>query len=566
MKQFKSFLIILFLAIFIAPLLHVPATFALKGSDFNPGRIIDDGTFTNRNFMSAQGIQDFLNAKVPVCDTNGTQRSTHSNGSGGYYTRAQWGAMNGNSAPFTCLKDYIENPATKVNNYGNPSAQIAGGASAAQIIWNAAQESRINPAVLLVTLQKEQALIADDWPYAKQYRAAMGYGCPDTAECDTRYYGFSNQVKNAAAQFRRYLDNPGSYNYTKGTNFVRYNPDANCGGTTVNIQNMATAALYIYTPYQPNASSLANTTDDTPGPSGDNCGAYGNRNFWWYYNKWFGTTRDDPFNWDVVGTYIYDMNKNIEIPTDDMHPGERYKVTIKVQNMGTETWWRDGPNPIKLGTFAPYNNSSRICDSTWLSCTRPAKLKEESLGPGQVGHFEFIAAALNDPGEFRQYFQPVLEDRVWMTNDTGYNLYSRTTNRYNWQWMSYDAYSDSARTTPADVNNLARNQTIYITMRIRNTSASTWSNTGPYAVRIATAALKQTYGTNSPLCTPEWLTCSSPSLMQESLTVPGGIATFKFPVKASANLGEYREYFKPVVENKGWGLDNTNHMYLRTSR
>lgn len=539
---------------------------ALQGSDFNPGRIIDDGTFTNRNFMTAQDIQNFLNAKVPNCDTNGTQLTSHPNGSGGYYTRAEWGSLNGNSKPFTCLRNYVENPSTKSNNYSNPTAQIDGGISAAQIIWNAAQESRINPAVLLVTLQKEQGLITDDWPYASQYRSAMGYGCPDTAACDTKYYGFYNQVENAALQFRYYLDHPGAFNYTKGTNFIQYNPNANCGGTTVEIVNMATAALYIYTPYQPNASSLAKTADDTPGPAGDTCGAYGNRNFWWYYTKWFGTTRDDPFNWDISNVYIYDLQKNTNITTDNLHAGDQFKVTIKVTNLGSETWYRDGPNPIILGTSKPKDSFARICDITWLNCQRAAKLKEESLRPGESGHFEFIAAAVNQIGEYRQYFLPLLENRSWMTNDIGYNLYTRTTNRYDWQWMSYDAFKDSARTVSVKTDDLARGDITYITMRIKNTGPTTWSNNGSNPVRIATAQPDKPDSKLSPLCTPEWLTCSSPALMTENTVAPGSIATFKFPIKASSSIGEYREYFKPVIEYKGWGIDNPNHMYVRTTR
>ena len=44
-------------------------TKALSSSDFNAGRIIDDVVFRNKNSMSVQQIQDFLNAKVPTCDS-----------------------------------------------------------------------------------------------------------------------------------------------------------------------------------------------------------------------------------------------------------------------------------------------------------------------------------------------------------------------------------------------------------------------------------------------------------------------------------------------------------------
>ena len=51
------------------------------------------------------------------------------------------------------------------------------------------------------------------------------------------------------------------------------------------IQNTATASLYNYTPYQPNAAALA----AYPG-TGDACSAYGNRNFFYLFRKYFGST------------------------------------------------------------------------------------------------------------------------------------------------------------------------------------------------------------------------------------------------------------------------------------
>jgi hypothetical protein len=77
----------------------------------------------------------------------------------------------------------------------------------------------------------------------------------------------------------------GRFGKQPGVNFIGYNPSASCGGTNLNIQNYATAALYNYTPYQPNAASLA-----AGWGLGDGCSSYGNRNFFNYYTSWFGST------------------------------------------------------------------------------------------------------------------------------------------------------------------------------------------------------------------------------------------------------------------------------------
>src|SRR5690606_20162047 len=89
---------------------------------------------------------------------------------------------------------------------------------------------------------------------------------------------------DAARQFKKYSRDSHQYNHRAGyNNNVRYHPNAGCGSSTVFIQNQATAGLYNYTPYQPNAAAL----NDLYG-EGDGCSAYGNRNFWRIYSDWFG--------------------------------------------------------------------------------------------------------------------------------------------------------------------------------------------------------------------------------------------------------------------------------------
>jgi hypothetical protein len=120
------------------------------------------------------------------------------------------------------------------------------------------------------------------------YTRAMGYGCPDNAGglCDSTYNGLFNQLYMAARQFQRYTAGV-SGGYRAGiANNIQYNPDPDCGSTRVVIENQATANLYNYTPYQPNAAALAAGYG-----TGDGCSAYGNRNFWLHFTDWFGSTQ-----------------------------------------------------------------------------------------------------------------------------------------------------------------------------------------------------------------------------------------------------------------------------------
>lgn len=224
---------------------------------FDAGNIISDYVMGHYSSMSEAEIQSFLKSKNSCNDTNISKAQ--------YYSSHNYHIENGH---FVCMADERFN-----------------GESAAHIIWQAAQDYRINPKVIIVLLEKEQGLVTDTWPNSDlQYRSATGYGCPDTAACDSTYYGFKNQVRNAAELFRYILDHGSKY-YPVGNNYVKYNPNSACGGSTVNIQNRATSALYQYTPYQPNAAVL----NANPGTV-VSCGAYGNINFYRLFTSWFGDT------------------------------------------------------------------------------------------------------------------------------------------------------------------------------------------------------------------------------------------------------------------------------------
>lgn len=280
---------------------------AVTMQTWKAGRILDDPIFTDKTSMSVSQIQDFLNSKVPTCDTNG-QGSLEAPywapdyNNDGRTTHAEYAQYNsyGTNFVFTCLKDYYEVPKTTpsldvpASNYGGKPIP-AGAKSAAQLIWDSAQRYSISPKVLLVKIATESAgpLTTDNWPFPKQYLYAMGAHCPDTAEghkCDPNYGGFSIQMDEAAALMRWYLDSMTqpwwAYKrpYTNNNILWQDVHVRDCGSGNVYIETMATAALYTYTPYQPNRPALENMYG-----TGDSCSTYGNRNFWRVYNDWFGS-------------------------------------------------------------------------------------------------------------------------------------------------------------------------------------------------------------------------------------------------------------------------------------
>jgi hypothetical protein len=249
---------------------------------FNPGLIISDALFYDGGAMTVDQIQSFLNSQEPNC-ANG----------------------------YTCLKSYSQATTNKALSSGKCAAYNGmASETAAQIIYNVGAVCGISQKVLLVTLEKEEGLVRSQAPSSSAYTIAMGYGCPDTAACDTDYYGFFNQVYLAAKQFKTYFTSPGSFGYQAGVaNQILYSPNRSCGSSTVVIQNKATAGLYDYTPYQPDAAAIANLYG-----VGDGCSSYGNRNFWALYTDWFGSTMagtsllkssTSPDIYLVAGTFKY---------------------------------------------------------------------------------------------------------------------------------------------------------------------------------------------------------------------------------------------------------------------
>ena len=348
---------------------------------FDAGRIIDDSIFTNINSMNVDQIQTFLNSKVSNCDTNGTQPATDFGRSD--LTHAQYAATRGWPAPpYPCLRNYSEN-----------------GLGSAQIIYNVAQQYNINPQVLIVLLQKEQGLVTDTWPLPVQYRSATGYGCPDTAVCDSQYYGLTAQLYWAATMFHTIEINSQSWSnpyrsgtswytpYILGNNLIQYSPNASCGGSTVNVQNRATQALYNYTPYQPNQASL-----NAGYGSGDSCSSYGNRNFYLYFTNWFGSTRaDQNWSWQPASqnTYLDSNYTQIMLPNPSISPGQKIYAEFKAQNTGNTTW----DNMTRLTTDNPPGRSSLFYDQSWPSGNRPAFLQEQNVAPGETGTFRFVIYA-----------------------------------------------------------------------------------------------------------------------------------------------------------------------------
>ena len=226
---------------------------------YNPSNIISDLEFMSAGTMSEAQIQQFL-----------IQKNSY-------------------------LKDYEE---TRSNLMGYPERYQAQGKNAAHIIWWVANEYKLNPHVILATLQKEQSLITNSSLDQYGLDWAMGYGVLDDGDRDYDKQGFSRQIDWGSWQLRWNMDNAN----TDCSKVAPYctNGYVTIDGQLIQLGNGATASLYRYTPH-----------------------FHGNQNFYNIYTLWFGTA-----------DYLKEAFSFSSFSVSNSHPavGEKVTATYRLKN------------------------------------------------------------------------------------------------------------------------------------------------------------------------------------------------------------------------------------------
>ena len=240
--------------------------------------------------------------------------------------------------------------------------------SAAEIIYNAAQNNQINPEVILTTLQKEQTLITTSGqPTSGQLDWAMGYGVGND-----NYRGFGKQVEAAAWQFDHYwtayldLGNPTPSGW--GVGITKVTDD----GVSVTPQNKATASFYTYTPYAGYQWG------------GNNPSWGGNYLFWNHYHNTFGFADGvgQKFN---IGDWVQVTSDYVNVRDDHYTTGNQIwqngapKGSLGVVLEGPQsgngyTWWK-----VRYD-YAPPTTGYEYWKPSVIGWSAEASATEEYLG------------------------------------------------------------------------------------------------------------------------------------------------------------------------------------------
>jgi hypothetical protein len=279
---------------------------------------------------------------------------------------------------------------------------------------------------------------------------------------------------------------------------------------------------------------------------------------YWMEDKgqfWGLSVKPPTYSWQLTGQAVYaDAGRTKSVNPTVLAPNTTYYARIKARNSGNATWTNSGGNPVRLATANPGDRTSTFCDNSWLSCNRPATTAESTVAPGEIGTFEFSMKTPPTSGNYKEYFGAVVEGRAWL-NDLGLYLpmYVKPPT-YSWQWYWQDAYTDSSKTTHANLSQTANNSRIYLMLQARNTGNTTWTNSGGNPVNLATASPPDR---SSIFHDSSWLSGNRAARLKEASVAPGDIGTFEFwvtaPYKTDGTV--LNEYFRPVVEGKAWMND-----------
>lgn len=232
------------------------------------------------------------------------------------------------------------------------------------VIINAAKYYRINPQVLVVTIQKEQSAITDTTLSNYQKDWIMGYGVCDSCSTDDpsvrKYKGAWKQINHAAKRLREFMDNPDGFGIEAGTK-------KEIDGKDIRLKNAATGALYKYTPH-----------------------LHGNENFYRLWQDWFAKAL-------LEGTIVKEEGTNTYYLIKDGRKRKFKSLGALVANYSLNqvlpaassdlAKYEDGPSihyPDGIGVMAPNGGVYLIVNGEKRGVGSPKVLKRLGLQPEEI--------------------------------------------------------------------------------------------------------------------------------------------------------------------------------------
>jgi len=227
-----------------------------------------------------------------------------------------------------------------------------------------------------------------------------------------------------------------------------------------------------------------------------------------------------------------------------IEPGDLAAARIRLRNIGTATWRREGWNPVLLATE---RSSELRAEAGWVGADRPARLREASVAPGQVGTFETVLRAPRRPGLYRLDVRPVVENLVWF-NDAA--LYFALEVLVPTREAGHGLAAELVLAPPPLL--LGAGERAEAPLRLRNSGRVRWvERLGEYGPLVQ-------LGTDDPrdhagrFYTPgAWIGPTRPARVP-TFVLPGQCVDLVVAVTAPTEPGQHSERYRLVGEGVGW--------------
>lgn len=219
--------------------------------------------------------------------------------------------------------------------------------------------------------------------------------------------------------------------------------------------------------------------------------------------------------------------------------GETQTVKVGVKNTGDVIWPNSGPNAVKVGTVKPLDRASLFRANSWLSDNRIATAPNP-VAPNDTSEFNFVISAPKQPGHYSENFGIVLEGWTWLP---GCSFAIDITVQPAIYSAGFVRQSSYLALTPGE------EATLWV--ELTNKGNTVWRAVSDNAVKLGTA---RTLDRASIFYHSSWPSTNRAALVDKEVA-PGEIGRFSFTVKAPDQIGQYKEYFRPVVENVTWMED-----------
>lgn len=133
---------------------------------------------------------------------------------------------------------------------------------------------------------------------------------------------------------------------------------------------------------------------------------------------------------------------------------------------------------------------------------------------------------------------------------------------YPWEIVAAHIY-DEKKFTELPTDYLHKDERLLVSVKVRNKSSETWYRDGNSPTLLGSS---NPINSTSKYCDIVWpQLCNRAARLLEGSVAPGGEGHFEFYIHAPAEGGEFRQYFRPVIENRGWGQDTGWHIYVNST-